>query len=316
MVDGTNGAAKVERERSDAAGEGASAALSQVEASSGKGSGDENFPVASLLIEKRLRPHVMAFYAFARAADDIADAPHLAADDKIARLDAFEAALDPAAPADPRLLTATRCRDSLAEAGVPDQHARDLLAAFRQDATKLRYADWDELLGYCELSANPVGRFLLDLHGEDRAGWPASDALCTVLQVLNHIQDVQGDLRALDRVYVPLDWLSEAGEDVSALDRPSASPGVRRTLDRMLERCDALIETARTLPPRLKSKRLAAESGVIVSLAARLCAMLKRGDPIATRIQPSKLDMLRAAIVNAPIALFGASPSAGGERAA
>src|SRR3546814_10832892 len=90
---------------------------------------------------------------------------------------------------------ATRLRLSLAATGVAAARGIDLVAAFKQDAVKRRYADWGELLGYCRLSANPVGRYLLDLHGEDPGGYAASDALCTALQILNHLQDCQGDYR-------------------------------------------------------------------------------------------------------------------------
>ncbi|MDZ7712601.1 MAG: squalene/phytoene synthase family protein [Rhodovibrio sp.] len=139
--------------------------MSAIETPSGKGRGDENFPVASRLIAPRLRGHVMAYYAFARAADDIADNPELAPADKIDRLDRLGAALRGEASRDD-VPVADRLRASLLETGVPLECGLDLLTAFKQDAVKGRYADWEELLGYCVNSANPVGRFLLDLHGE------------------------------------------------------------------------------------------------------------------------------------------------------
>src|SRR3546814_3843453 len=112
----------------------------------------------------------------------------------------------------PGLEKATRLRLSLAATGVAAARGTDLIAAFKQDAVKRRYADWGELLGYCRLSANPVGRYLLDLHGEDPAGYAASDALCSALQILNHLQDCQGDYRQLDRVYLPQDRLAAEGD--------------------------------------------------------------------------------------------------------
>src|SRR5438132_14141888 len=90
-------------------------------------------------------------------------------------------------------------RRSLNQTGVSAQHCHDVLRAFRLDATKLRYRNWDELMEYCRYSAAPVGRQLLDLHGESLAAWPASDALCAALQVLNHLQDCAADYRDLDR---------------------------------------------------------------------------------------------------------------------
>src|SRR4051812_48832013 len=188
---------------------GPSAASDTVEAPSGKGRGDENFPVGSWLIRRDLRAHVHAFYRFARNADDIADSPVLSADEKIRRLDRMGAILN-GTPGDDSP-AATAMRAILAATEVTAQHCHDILHAFGQDAVKLRYHDWDDLMEYCRYSAAPVGRQLLDLHGEGRQTWPASDALCAALQVLNHLQDCADDYRILDRVYVPLSDLAFAG---------------------------------------------------------------------------------------------------------
>ena len=267
-----------------------------VETPSGKGASDENFPVGSFLLPRRLRPHVAKFYAFARAIDDIADNGALRADDKLKRLDAMEDAIYGRLPGRTGLEKAHAIRESCLETGVPLDHCRDLIAAFKQDAIKLRYADWGELIGYCNLSAAPVGRYLLDLHGEARDGWPASDALCNALQVLNHLQDCKDDRRNLDRVYLPQDWLTAERETVEGLERGASSPGMRRVIDRCLDATDALIVTARTLPHHLKSRGLAMESAVIVRLAARLSTLLKRGDPIAGRVALAKTDFVRCGI--------------------
>ncbi len=260
----------------------------QVETPSGKGAADENFPVGSMLLAARLRPHVMAYYAFARTIDDIADNPGLAPNDKIDRLDRFAAALTGGDLSDPAFEKAHRLRDSLAETGVPARHGLDLIAAFKQDSIKSRYDDWADLMGYCALSANPVGRYLLDLHGEDRSGWAASDALCSALQVINHLQDMQDDYRQLDRVYVPLDWLEAEGLDVTVLDGPSMDAAMRRILDRCLDGVDDLIAQARPLPAQLRSTRLAMESAAILRLAEKLVGRLRRQDPLARRVALSR----------------------------
>jgi len=267
-----------------------------VETPSGKGRGGENFPVGSWLIRRDLRPHVHAFYRFARNADDIADNPALSPDDKVRRLDRMAAILDGAdngasAQDSPAALA---MRQSLAETGVTAQHCHDVLHAFRLDATKLRYRDWDDLMGYCRYSASPVGRQLLDLHGESRDTWPPSDALCSALQVLNHLQDCAADYDALDRVYLPMDDLAGAGCTVEALTAPAASPGLRRVIDSLLDRTEALIVTARDLPPRVASRGLRWESAVIVALAGRLARRLRQGDPLATRVKLSKNDFAAA----------------------
>jgi hydroxysqualene synthase len=263
-----------------------------VETPSGKGRGDENFPVGSFLIRRHLRPHVHAFYRFARNADDIADNPSLSAEDKVRRLARMGEILDGAPGGDSPAASAMRA--SLAVTGTTAQHCHDVLRAFTLDATKLRYRDWDDLMDYCRYSASPVGRQLLDLHGESRDSWPASDALCSALQVLNHLQDCADDYRNLDRVYLPLDHLNEAKIDVSSLSEHKSSLGLRRVIDWMLDRTDTLIATANGLPRHVRARGLRWESATIVALAGRLSRRLRRGDPLATRVALSKGDFAAA----------------------
>jgi hydroxysqualene synthase len=271
-------------------------ATATFETPSGKSAATENFPVGSFLIAAPLRPHVAAFYAFARAIDDIADNPDLPPAEKIARLEGFAAALT-GGDSGPGFEKAVRLRESLAATGVPPRHGLDLVEAFKLDAVKLRYADWDDLInGYCMLSAAPVGRYLLDLHGESVAGYPASDALCNALQVLNHLQDCQDDYRQLKRVYLPRDWLAAAGARIEDLDATAASAGVRQVIDRCLDGTDRLIAVARTLPGRLRSRRLAMESAVIVRIAEQLGALLRRRDPLAVRVKLSRAAFLGCGI--------------------
>ena len=267
-----------------------------VEVPSGKWRGDENFPVGSWLIRRDLRVHVHAFYRFARNADDIADSPVLAAADKVRRLDRMAAILEGASggASGSESPAATAMRESLAATRVTAQHCHDVLQAFRLDAVKLRYRDWDDLMEYCRYSAAPVGRQLLDLHGESRATWPAADALCSALQVLNHLQDCAADYRALDRVYLPLADLEAAGGGVEMLVAPAASPGLRRVLDTMLDRTERLIAAAHGLPPRVAARGLRWESAVIVGLAERLARRLRRGDPLAARVTLAKSDIAAA----------------------
>ncbi len=266
-----------------------------VEAPSGKGRGGENFPVGSWLIRRDLRAHVHAFYRFARNADDVADNPVLTPADKIRRLDRMAAVLDGAAPGE-YSPSAAAMRRSLLATGVTAQHCHDVLRAFRQDAEKRRYRDWDELMDYCRYSAAPVGRQLLDLHAESRATWPASDALCAALQVLNHLQDCVEDYRRLDRVYLPLDDLAAAGIGVEALAEPNSEPGLaagaRRSArpHRPSGRGRARART-RGCAPGLRR-----ECAVIVELAARLLARLRRGDPLAERVGLGRWDFAAALV--------------------
>jgi len=276
------------------------------ETPSGKGAKDENFPVGSFLLPRRLRRHVATYYAFARAIDDIADNGALSSDEKIRRLKAFDGALKGEPGYGPEYEKAHALRESMKATGVSTKHGSDLIAAFIQDAVKNRYRTWAELIGYCELSANPVGRYLLDLHGEDKAGYRYSDALCTVLQIVNHLQDCGGDRRDLDRIYIIEDWLEEEGEDITVVDRNAVSSGFRNVIDRMLDGCEALMIDARKLPSALRSKHLAMESAVIVRLADRLIALLRTGDPLATRVALTKLDFASAGARGAVAGFFEA----------
>jgi hydroxysqualene synthase len=255
-----------------------------------KGPRDESFPVASLVLARRHRAAILAFYRFVRAADDIADAASLAPDEKIRRLDAAEAALlggDAAVPA----AAALHAVDAAHGTGIAE--ARQLLAAFRQDAGKSRYADWQELADYCRLSANPVGRFLLGLHREGEEACGPSDALCTALQVLNHLQDLRRDREALDRIYLPVRWLDIAGGE-AAFFAPRNGDLRRRVLDAALDRVDALIDVARALPCRVRDPRLRMQCAATVQGAARLSARLRRADPVLARVRISRADAAAA----------------------
>jgi squalene synthase HpnC len=259
------------------------------ETPSGKDAAGENFPVGSFLLPASLRPHVAAFYEFARAGDDIADNPALAADDKIARLNRMAEAVEGAHGDDPAQVLAHRMRESLAATGVTPRHCLDLLDAFRQDAVKQRYEDWDDLMDYCLRSAAPVGRYLMDLHGEDKAPWPAADALCNALQVLNHLQDCGEDYREMGRVYIPEPWLAAEGSGVESLSAVASPPGLRRVLDRLLDGTDELLNTAAPLAGRMKSRRLAMETAAIQAIARKLAAELRRRDPLAERVKLGRI---------------------------
>jgi hydroxysqualene synthase len=248
---------------------------------SGKGHRNENFPVASFLIAPRHREPILAFYNFVRTADDIADHAALPAPEKLTLLDRLEAGLTGANDHD---AAAVRLRAALAARGLPPKHAQDLLAAFRLDVTKLRYRDWDDLMSYCAFSAMPVGRFVCDVHGESRAVWPANDALCAALQIINHLQDCKDDYRNLDRVYVPLDALAAAGVTVEALGEQRASPSLLICLHRLAERTERLLAESDVFPALIEDRRLGLEVSVINTLAHRLTGLLMRRDPLSERV--------------------------------
>ncbi len=260
--------------------------MTDIETPSGKNEKTENFPVAQL-IRAELRPHVAAYYAFARAADDIGDDPLLAEDEKIRRLDAFATAL--LDPSDNSVQSVLPLRESLAETGVSPQHALDLLTAFRRDATKRRYANFEELLDYCRYSASPVGRYVLALHGIGQEAWPANDALCSALQILNHIQDCADDYAELDRVYIPEDMLARHGANASHLSREheQSSPELRATLDALLAATAPLIEKGRELPSFVPDRMLKIDTSVISVISQKLAKLLSKRDPLCDNVKLS-----------------------------
>jgi hydroxysqualene synthase len=248
---------------------------------SGKGHRDENFPVASWLIAPRHRGPILAFYNFVRTADDIADHAVMPAEQKLALLDRLEAGLLGRNDED---AVAVRLRAELAARNLSSKHAQDLLAAFRLDVTKLRYRDWDDLIGYCSLSAMPVGRFVCDVHGESRAVWPANDALCAALQIINHLQDCRDDFLNLDRVYVPLDALAASGASVEALGETRASPALLDCLHRLAQRTERLLADSDGFSSLIGDWRLGLEVAVINALAHRLTGMLMTRDPLSEHV--------------------------------
>ena len=256
---------------------------------SGKGHRDENFPVASRLIDARHRGIILAFYEFVRVADDIADHTTLSADEKLAQLDRLEANL--LGQGDDNA-EAVRLRERLAERGLPPRHAQDLLTAFRMDVTKLRYTDWDDLIHYCSFSAMPVGRFVLDVHGEDRALWPANDALCAALQIVNHLQDCGEDYRDLDRVYVPREILSIYDASVEELGADHASPRLKAAIGECARRCRELLTRSHGFARAVRDRRLSLEIAVIQRLAEDLADRLIGRDPLAERVVHRKAEAL------------------------
>jgi len=271
--------------------------MSEVEAlQSGKGHRDENFPVASVLVHPRHRPAILAFYRFVRAADDIADNATAEPAEKLRLLERMRKSL----MGEDDVPEGVALRSALDERGLTSQHAEDLLEAFRRDVTKLRYKDWDDLCDYCRYSASPVGRYVLDVHGESRALWPYNDRLCTALQIINHLQDCASDYRNLDRVYVPLDALSMAGLGVEALDQEASAPALRGVIADLAERVSSeLLKGSRPFSRGIQDMRLGLEVSVIQELAEDLAKRLKTHDPLCDRVHHRKTEALGLAAIAA-----------------
>jgi squalene synthase HpnC len=256
---------------------------------SGKTHRDENFPVASWIIHPRHRALILAFYNFVRTADDIADHADLAATDKLGHLDLLEAELLGRGDTQPE---AVNLRRALAERSMPPRHALDVLIAFRMDVSKLRYENWDEVIHYCRYSAMPVGRFMLDVHGESTSTWAASDALCAGLQINNHLQDCGKDYRNLNRVYLPRDALEASGASVEALGEAKASAPLLQCLHALAVRTELLLDESKALSAEVKDFRLGLEIAVIQAFADKIVSLLKVRDPLSETVHLGPTQLL------------------------
>ena len=258
---------------------------------SGKGHKDENFPVASLLKPQHRAP-ILAFYRFARAADDVADNAAASADEKLALLGAMRASIQGTSDAD---AVSVNLRDVMAAHRLDPVHALDLLTAFERDCTIDRYQSWDDLIDYCRYSAMPVGRYVLDVHGEDRALWPANDALCAALQVINHLQDCGKDYRAIGRVYIPLAALARRGAPVSDLGHDASTPALHGTIIDIGNQTLGLLADSKRFARGIRDRRLGMEVAIIQRLAEDLTRRVKKRDPLCDKVHHGKIEMARIA---------------------
>lgn len=256
---------------------------------SGKTHRDENFPVASWIINPRHRALILAFYNFVRTADDIADHATLGESEKLRYLDLLEAELLGQGDSQPE---AVNLRRALRARSMPPRHALDVLIAFRMDVTKLRYENWDAVMHYCRYSAMPVGRFMLDVHGESTSAWAASDALCAGLQINNHLQDCGKDYRNLNRVYLPRDELAAAGASVEALREGRASAPLLQCLHSLAVRTEVLLNESKSLSAEVRDFRLGLEISVIQAFADKIVRLLKVCDPLSERVHLGPIELL------------------------
>jgi squalene synthase HpnC len=275
---------------------GAPAVLTSARAASKAGA--ENFPVALRALPARYRRHLMAVYNFARAVDDVGDEPPAGADPRdpalaarrLELLDEFDA--DVARLYDggsPRLEVVGQLAATVAECSVPRELLRDLIAANRQDQLVSRYPVFDDLLGYCALSANPVGRIVLYVFGaySPHRAW-LSDRVCTALQLAEHWQDVAEDLRA-GRIYLPLEDLDAFGCDPRALAEPSAGPAVRTLMAFEVRRASALLSAGSPLVATLRGAARVAVAGYVAGGRAALAAIAAaRYDVLAGPPRPDR----------------------------
>jgi len=246
----------------------------------------ENFPVASILLPRRLAPAVEAIYAFARSADDIADEGDATPEQRLAALDAYEQALDRIeageAHTDPIF---TRLAGTIAQHELPLRPFRDLLSAFKQDVSVTRYATYDSLLDYCARSANPVGLLMLSLYGEaDEENVRDSNAICSALQIINFLQDVAIDLHK-ERIYLPMEDLARYAVSPAALDHPGGTAKWRALMKFEVTRARALMLSGAPLAVRLRG-RIGLELRMVVQGGLRILESIEEVDYDVFRRRP------------------------------
>lgn len=251
----------------------------------------ENFPVALRVLARQQRSSLMAIYGYARFVDDVGD---LVEGDRTAQLDWVEAELDRALAGEASHPIFVQAGELARRYGIGRRPFADLIAANRQDQVVRCYRTFDELVGYCALSANPVGRLVLAVFGlEDATCAEWSDEICTALQVIEHLQDVAED-RAAGRVYLPLEDLDRFGVPLAALDEPSASPALRRLVAFECGRARSLLRAGRPLVRRASGGARLALAGFVGGGLAQLEAIeAVEYDVLGRRAKASPLAVAR-----------------------
>lgn len=247
---------------------------------------DEDFPVASLLVAKQLRPLVSSYYTFARYADDLADNPKLSSAQKLAQLDKLENIfLGLKKYSGHKLSFAKKLHKEFAQENLSTSLISDLLVAFRRDSANFDYQTWGQLVDYCSHSAAPVGRFMLAIHNESPTTYQPAASLCVALQIVNHLHDIKYDYQVLQRVYLPAELMSQFGVSVADLGADSETPQLRALIAHISEQVRGLQQEGRLLPSIISSRRLRFQVCIIDSLTNIMLKKINRGDVLRREIR-------------------------------
>ena len=260
---------------------------------SGKSYSDENFPVASFLMTKKIRSIVRVFYFFARMADDIADHQKLSSNQKKKILLFFDNAISKSKKTNNKILDKMIAKFKELPSGK--KYSRNLLKAFMMDASNKKYKNWNDLLYYCKFSANPVGRFVIDAVNERKnieKIYEASDSLCTALQIINHIQDCKKDFRQLNRVYIPDSFFKKYSLDKKTLRKSKSIENFERLKIEIVDNVLLSLRKTKLGLREIQSWRLRKETLIILNIAKRLCNLLKINDPLEKQIKLSRIDFI------------------------
>ena len=260
---------------------------------SGKSYSDENFPVASFLMTKKIRSIVRVFYFFARMADDIADHQKLSSNQKKKILLFFDNAISKSKKTNNKILDKMIAKFRELPSGK--KYSRNLLKAFMMDASNKKYKNWNDLLYYCKFSANPVGRFVIDAVNERKnieKIYEASDSLCTALQIINHIQDCKKDFKELNRVYIPESFFKKYSLDKKILRKSKSEENFERLKIEIIDNVLTSLRKTKLGLREIQSWRLRKETLIILNIAKRLCNLLKINDPLEKQIKLSRIDFI------------------------
>lgn len=260
----------------------------------------ENFPVACCLFNKKMRKIIACYYNFARHCDNIADSGKLSSQEKLKKLDTEELSLFGKEKSD----YATQLREIFVAEQLDFSLITDLLVAFRQDAENKTYITWAQLLDYCKYSAVPVGRFMLAIHNENPSTYLPATALCSVLQIINHIQDLKEDAKNLNRIYIPKELLLQYNVTIKALTASKCSKNLHFLLNEVLDRCCCLLKDAEILPSIIKNMRLRIYVCITIFLSKILIKKLYHTDILVNKVQLTKLDWVVAIIKGTLHGLF------------
>ncbi len=209
----------------------------------------ENFPVASWLLPSKIRKPISAIYAFARIADDIADEGTASNDERLKQLDEMAQKLDMIRYGktieDPVFIALS---DTIEKFDLPISLLHDLLTAFRMDITVHRYQNFEELLNYCQYSANPIGQLLLHLFKSVTVeNITYSDAICSALQIINFLQDIEQDYTESGRIYLPLNEMQKFNINESDVRDKLQSNDMRQLINSQLSRVQEMLDFGRPL---------------------------------------------------------------------
>tara|TARA_B100001559_G_C16450086_1_gene598820 strand:+ start:280 stop:1107 length:828 start_codon:yes stop_codon:yes gene_type:complete len=265
---------------------------------SGKNFTDENFPVASFIIKKNIQKYIRAFYFFARTADDIADHNNLRSSEKIKILTNFDNILK--SESKTSITALNNIINFFPEISFAKKYSRDLLKAFLMDAKGKKYKIWDDLVFYCKYSANPVGRFVIDLiyHKTNLSEknfkdiYFASDCLCTSLQIINHLQDCKKDFLELKRVYIPKSFFIKHSLKKEILNLEESNMNFFNLVHEIVEKIEIMLDKSNKGLKMIEPWSLRKETLIILNIAKRLCYLLKINDVLRKNVKLSRIDLI------------------------